>query len=351
MMMEREFIITLVFDGFEAGTISLKASSTSELRKGIELEFVGLSSPLEFSDSVAGSGNIWAPLDACNFQELPESMQIRTGCVPNVPAPVPQSISVHDLLLHYSGNFHALKNALKDAPAEAFNTLEPQTSERSVLYLACRSAHTCLELIQFLILQKGCVVNLPNGPPLGSLPQHGIVKSLQEAVFRLQQQSNQHDELFVGELLCVLSELKRNGAFMGAQNFHQRTALSEFRGFESLMKGTCVARFVDKFADVLQPKCENGPSPDVTHPESIQIVSEQLSDVQFLARQFPEAQREIIQSALECRFDLFTLNAALALLCALLTFPAVKALTKPQAFSFSGVSKKLMTTNQALSKC
>ena len=77
----RQFTITLIIDGFPANTISVEASSTSELLHGIQLE-LGPTASLEFSDSVSSRGSSWAPIDACNFQKIPESVQIRAVCVP-----------------------------------------------------------------------------------------------------------------------------------------------------------------------------------------------------------------------------------------------------------------------------
>ena len=167
------------------------------------------------------------------------------------------SIPVHDILrdFYHSGNLPALKDALKDSPAGEFNTLDPQT-QRSVLYLACRSPNTSLDVVKFLI-QKGCNANLPNGQPSGSMPQHGVVKSLQEAISK--STSSQDLEHFAERLLLILMELKKNGATMGYRNMYGHTALDELKFFETQMKEKLGDKFLVNITDILQPQLENGP--------------------------------------------------------------------------------------------
>ena len=164
--------------------------------------------------------------------------------------------------LAYSGNLEALR-ALPPGPL--FQSLSPPPRpEQTVLYSACRSPNTSIQLVSLLI-DKGCIVNQPNGPAaLLSCPQHAAVQSLSEVVERLQKQVTPPDLNFVKTLLDVLNILKSRCTNMGAMNQYPMTALQEFQKFQANMSACqAVAHFVPHFVEVLSPA---PPSPTVHHP-------------------------------------------------------------------------------------
>jgi hypothetical protein len=119
----------------------------------------------------------------------------------------------------------------------------------TVLYAACRSPRTNPQLVTYLIEHRGCNVNQPNGSAcFGSLPQHALVQTLQEALSG----TTAPQPSFVCVLLDVLKVLKSKGANMAMVNVYHKSALQEFLGLENQMKACPpVSNLVPEFLQVL----------------------------------------------------------------------------------------------------